>query len=185
MRKSEELPEGHLIQRAADGDKRAFGILYERYLDEIYRFAFYKVSIKNIAEDITEETFLRIWERLPSIYRSDGKIENFRAYVYRMANNLIIDYYRRKKPVEMDLTISASENPSPETVLDFKNTSQHLAEAIQGLDPEFQQIILLRFVNQLSHKEIAKIMGISETNSRVMQFRALKRLKEILSNEES
>jgi len=185
MRKSEELPEDHLIQRAADGDKRAFGILYERYLDEIYRFAFYKVSIESIAEDITEETFLRIWEKLPSIYRSEGKIDNFRAYVYRMANNLVIDYYRRRKPVEMDLTLSISKNPSPEAVLDFKNTSQHLAEAIKGLEPEFQQIILLRFVNQLSHKEIAKIMGISDANSRVMQFRALKRLKEILSTEES
>lgn len=181
MRNREDIPEAHLLELAAKGDKQAFGILYQRYLDDIYRFVFYKVSNQSIAEDITEETFLKIWERMPKIYQKDGGFDNFSAYLYRMANNRVIDYYRKKKPVEIDMTLTESQAPLPEEIMDRQVTSDMLSNAIRKLEPDYQQIIILRFINRLSHKQAASIMNISDVNARVLQFRAIKKLQEMLS----
>lgn len=175
----------NLLYLAAQGDKRAFGRLYEQYLDEIYRFVLYKIGNQIIAEDITEDTFIKTWLSLPRIYQKNGKIDNLRAWLYRTANNQVIDYYRKKKPVENAEGLAQPAKQCLESITDQRALSEQLTESIMALAPDFQQIIILRFINQLSHKETARIMNISENYSRVLQFRALERLKEIFTEKGS
>lgn len=180
MQKLNEATIEHLLSLAARGDKHAFGRLYEYFLGEIYHFVLYKIGNTNIAEDITEETFLNTWLSLPRVYKKDGKIENLRAWLYRTARNKVIDYYRKKKPVEIKEKLIPINKPSPEAITEQHALSERLKKSVLALDPDFQEIIILRFINQLSHKETAHIMDISENYSRVLQYRALKKLKEIL-----
>ena len=184
MQKMDKNPDNQLLSLAAQGDKLAYGMLYTQYLNEIYRFVLFKVGSELTAEDITEEAFLKTWERLPKIYKKDGKIDNFRAWLYRTANNLVIDYYRKKKPVSNIDHTEPSHAAKPEELTQKHEVSRELTQSIKELDPESQQIILLRVVNELPHKEIAKIMNISEGNARVLLFRALKKLKEMLKEKE-
>jgi RNA polymerase sigma-70 factor (ECF subfamily) len=184
MANTEENQQEKLLRLAAQGDKQAYGMLYTRYLDEIYRFVFFKVNSQQTAEDITEETFLKTWESLPRIYKKDGKIDNFRAWLYRTANNLVIDFYRKKKPVSNLEYTRPSNLPVPEEVALDHEISKELTDAVNALEPEFQQIVILRLVNELPHKEVASIMNITEGNSRVLLFRALKKLKELMKKKE-
>lgn len=171
----------HFLSLAAQGDKQAFGRLYESFLDEIFRFVHYKVGNQTIAEDITEDTFIKTWLILPRIYKKNGKIDNLRAWLYRTANNQVIDYYRKKKPVEISEELTKAAKQSPESITDQRDLTEQLTKSVLALAPDFQQIIILRFINQLSHKETARVMKISENYSRVLQYRALKRLKEIFT----
>ena len=181
MKKLEELPDNHLLQLVEKGDKQAFGCLYQRYLKDIYRFVFVKTGDKGIAEDITEDTFIRTWERVIRIKSNQRSISHVRAWLYKTANNLVIDHYRKRKPVPLLDKIIRSNTTSPEEVTEFNEMSETLMESIRALKPKFQQIIILRFINELSHEETASIMKISAANSRVLQFRALKNLKKSLS----
>ena len=184
MVNTEENPQEKLLRLAAQGDKQAFGLLYSRYLDEIYRFVFFKVSSRPTAEDITEETFLKTWESLPKIYKKDGKIDNFRAWLYRIANNLVIDHYRKKKPAFNIEHTRPSKQPLPEELVLEQELSKELVQSIGLLEADHQEIIILRLINELSHRETAEIMNISEGYSRVLLFRALKELKKIIVKKE-
>ena len=184
MANIEENQQEKLLVSAAQGDKQAFGLLYSRYLDEIYRFVYFKVGSRLTAEDITEETFLKTWESLPKIYKKGTKIDNLRAWLYRTAKNLVIDHYRKKKPAYNIEHTRPSKEPLPEDLVLEEEISQNLLHSIQKLEPDHQEIIILRLINDLSHRETAEIMNISEGNSRVLLFRALKKLKEILVEKE-
>lgn len=182
--KSTDLPEERLFRLAAQGNKKAFGRLYERHLDEIYRYVYFRVANPLDAEDITESAFLKAWERLPEIYANGDRIRNFRAWVYRIARNLTIDFQRARKPLPLEYEPqTASGNPPAESV-DRRDLSSQLVEAVQQLEPNLQQVIILRFVNQLSHEETAAIMELQPGHTRVLQYRALKKLQVILSAEE-
>lgn len=174
-----------LIEKAASGDQEAFGDLYERYLEPIYRYVYYRVPTTEEAEDLTETIFLRAWETL--VMKKNIKIDNFRAWIYRIAHNLTIDYHRKKRAINLDSvdTIETmTPSPSdPEIEVQNKLTAQTLNKAIGKLEENFQNVIILRFFNKLSHAETAEIMGINEGNVRVIQYRALKKLQIILSED--
>jgi len=85
--------DAELIVRAVQGDADAFGDLYERYLDQIYRYVYYRVANSLEAEDLTETVFLKAWESLPGM-RTNVKSMNFQAWLYRIAHNLVVDRYR-------------------------------------------------------------------------------------------
>lgn len=172
-----------LLDLAAQGNKKAFGLLYEQYLEEIYRFVYLGINDQWEAEDITENVFLKAWEQLPIIYSQDNQIDNFRAWLYRIARNLMIDFFRSKKPVVLEDNIFSDEM-SPENVFTENNLSNRLINAIMRLEPNYRQIIVLRFVNQVSHKEAADIMKLGYNNVRVLQYRALKKLRSLLTDEE-
>jgi RNA polymerase sigma-70 factor (ECF subfamily) len=176
--------EGHLLSLAAKGDKKAFGRLYEQHLDEILRYVFYKVGDTHEAEDITEEVFLKTWRHLPELYEKRGRIDNFRAWVYRIAHNLVIDFYRARKPLSLKEDLIPVEENNPEVITENAFTSRRLAKAIMALQDNYQEIIILRFVNQLSHEEAALIMNLNRGHARVLQFRALKKLHSILTSQD-
>src|SRR5437870_5432603 len=105
--------EGKLVRLAVDGDSEAFGALYVRHMDVIYRYIYFRISDEVEAEDLTEEVFIRAWEALPSY--KPGEFP-FTSWLYRIAHNLIIDYHRKRKPqILPDLEIHLTETvPSSE-----------------------------------------------------------------------
>jgi RNA polymerase sigma-70 factor (ECF subfamily) len=170
-----------LLSRALEGDRGAFGLLYERYLDPLYRYIFYRTGEPKDAEDLTELTFLKAWEQLPALGRREP-IRNFRAWIYRISHNLVVDHYRTRRrvvPLEAGVLLSSKEDEPAEQVEAGEERKQ-LAHAISQLEPILQQVIVARFINTLSHAETAEIIGKSEGHVRVLQYRALKKLKQLL-----
>lgn len=183
MQKPDESPENQLLKLAVEGSKQAFGELYTHYLDEIFRFVYFKVGRVLTAEDITEDAFIKAWEHLPRIYKRDGTVKNFRALLYRIANNLVIDYYRKKKPVENINEEKPSQSSKPETIAIESQEVEQIGQALRKLKPVEQQIIILRLINDLPHKEAASIMNITENHARVLLHRALKKLRSIVTRD--
>jgi RNA polymerase sigma-70 factor (ECF subfamily) len=175
--------EAQIIYKAIAGEKQAFGLLYEKYSDAMLRYFFFRFASIEVAEDMTESVFIKAWEALPSFYLS-GKELNFHAWLYRIAHNLLVDFLRSHKE---ETSIDAiGELPSmkslPEKEIEQREFKTQLAKAINLLDGQSLQVVMNRFIAGLDHRETAKIMGISEGNVRVIQFRALKKLKEILGD---
>jgi RNA polymerase sigma-70 factor (ECF subfamily) len=177
-----EQRESQLTDRARQGDKEAYGDLYELYLDEIYRYVFYRVSNEADAEDLTEQVFLKAWENLPA-YR--GEVP-FKAWLYRIARNTTVDYYRtRKQSVPLDENDSLIEKKDqPEEKALSRETALRLNGAISKLSPLHQDVIILRFVNGYSTAEIAQILERSTGAVRVLQHRALNAIQGFLMAED-
>jgi RNA polymerase sigma-70 factor, ECF subfamily len=171
--------EAALIKRAVRGDSEAFGILYVRYMDPIYRYIFFRIGDEVEAEDITEEVFIRAWEALPNYTYGEYP---FTSWLYRIARNRIIDHHRKHKAQALpDLELhQAGIVQSSEEKLVQKMDAAHLAEAIQMLEEEEQQVVILRFMEGLSHREVAAVIGKSEGASRIIQHRALAALQKAL-----
>jgi RNA polymerase sigma-70 factor (ECF subfamily) len=179
-----DLTDSALLDRVSQGDNLAFGALYERYLDHIYRHVYYRLADHTEAEDVTEMVFLKAWQAL-SARKKSIKVQNFRAWLYRIAHNEVIKHYRTHKPT---LTIDHATNlrdptASLETNILAMQESQLLAQAIAQLEPNYQQVIVCRFISQLSPGEIAKIMDIQPGHVRVLQHRALKKMETLLTQE--
>lgn len=172
-----KLREQHLILKIRKGDKEAFSEIYDNYLDKIYRFVYFKVSSKETAEDISGETFLKTLDYIIS----EKEIENLQAFIYRIANNLVIDHYRQNKK---DVPLENVEH----FLLD--NKEQHLLsddlrtveKALYELKDEYREIIILCYLDQLSAKEAAEVLEKPEGTVRVTLHRALKSLRENLEN---
>jgi RNA polymerase sigma-70 factor, ECF subfamily len=171
----------HLLKLATQGDKRAFGVLYERYLGEIYRYVYYRVGDQREAEDITASTFSRTWEVLPRIAEAEVSIRSIRHWLYGVARNLVTDFYRTRETVALPEDFHRDQD-LVEGEIEKRFQARQLTEAILQLRPDYQQIIILRFVNQLSHRETAEIMALSDGQSRIMQYRALRKLREIMTD---
>ena len=181
---SDQRTDEKLIAQAGRGDRQAFGILYERYLEAIYRYMFYRVALQEDAEDLTEQVFLKIWEKIPRL-KSKERVRNFRAWLYRISHNLVVDYYREKAKdtsVALEERLVANEANLDQVIVDQED-DERLAQAIRQLEPIYQEILTARFINQLSHVETAAIVGKSHGHVRVLQYRALRKLKIILSED--
>jgi len=172
------ITDSKLVDQAVHGDKHAFGHLYERYLDDIYRYVYFRVFNHQVAEDLTEMVFLRAWEALP---KSRRKIKNFRAWIYRIAHNLVIDHKRKKRPEILETEPMVQDTFSNiEAGFEEKQESQELMQAIAQLESKYRQVIVLRFFNQISHAEAAQILDIDEGHVRVLQYRGLKQLRQLM-----
>lgn len=178
MKQSEQ--EFSLLQRAVDGDADAFGDLYETYMLEIYRYFYYRLGDIRDAEDMTETVFLRVWESLPEF---DVQRASLRTWLYRVSHNLLVDRYRRPEEIESLAEVPLeAPGPDPEKSLIQAQDMERLLSALRSLKPEHQQVVLLRFVNRLSHSEAGEIMGRSEGALRVLQYRALKAMRRELGD---
>lgn len=172
-----QLDDNELLDLIAEGNKRAFGTLYERYADAIYRYILFQVNGNKLeAEDLTEDVFLRAFKL---VMKKRKKNASFKALVYRIAHNLVIDRYRtHKASVSLDQVEELKDtNPHPENVMQTKELSEELAAAVAQLKPKMQTVIILRFVVGADTSETAEIMGITESYVRVLQFRALNALR--------
>jgi RNA polymerase sigma-70 factor (ECF subfamily) len=174
--------EHQLVSRAVRRDSAAFGILYETHLDRVYRYVYYRVGSATEAEDLTEQVFLKAWEAI-SRYESRGV--PFIAWLYRLAHNLVVDHYRARRPTMPLEEVPEAEEPGA-NILDSVESeldAEEIRLAVRKLSPEHQQLIVLRFVEGMSHAEVAQITGKSEGATRVVQYRALQSLAKAMQSE--
>ncbi len=154
---------------------------YDLYAEAIYRHCLFRLYSKEKAEEMMQEAFMKTWQYLAK----GNQVENIRAFLYRVTNNLIIDYSRKKREdslemlMEMHPDFEPSTNPTPQ----FDNTLmvQTVFEEMKKLSAEMRQIITMRHVDDLDPKEIGEILGISPNNVSVRINRALRQLQQILN----
>lgn len=185
MRPSNNVKEKLLffkIRNWADTD--SFGQLYDMYAIKIYRYAYFRVGSVEEAQDITSQTFLKVWEYL--ISPESEKVRNINAFVYRVARNMIVDHFRKKGiDQEFSETIElAEEMAAPENTLDLIQKSldkDALMAAIKKLKTIHQEVVLMRYVEDMDLNDIAIIINKSNGATRVLIHRALQELKNIIN----
>jgi RNA polymerase sigma-70 factor (ECF subfamily) len=169
-----------LVKRAIKGDEDAFGELYKLYVNKIFRFVKYLLSDREVAQDITQNAFVNAWK---SINRFSIDKGTFQAYLYTIARNLARDYIRKKKTLSLffyEQTISDG-NILIEKVI-VKEKQEKINEMLKELKMFDRQLVVLRFFEELTFKEIAQIIGKKESAVRVQTHRALKKIKKLYKN---
>lgn len=164
-------------------DTEAFAELYDLYVKRIYRFVFFKVGSHENAEDITSEVFLKTWQFLISGSEGADEIKSFSGLLYRIARNSIIDFYRaraNKPEVAINEEMEIGDSGKWYQELEQKIDAQKIIAAIKKLKQEYQEILTLKYVDELEVKEIAEITNKGQIAVRVTMHRALKKLKDIL-----
>jgi RNA polymerase sigma-70 factor, ECF subfamily len=183
----EKLKDKAIYSRLVQKDKDAFIKAYDLYIDDIYRFVFFKINNQEEAEDITSLVFLRCWEYIQNNSIKDYK--TLKALFYKVARNLIIDHYRKKssrQSIVKEEDISAidivDETQNPQIKFENEYDLQIVKDKIFLLKDEYREVIILNYINDLSISEIAQIMDKSKGNVRILLFRALKALRDLVKN---
>jgi RNA polymerase sigma-70 factor (ECF subfamily) len=172
-----------LVHRAQAGDAEAFGLLYDRYVDQVYRYIAYRVASAAVAEDLTSETFLRALRRIGT-FTWQGR--DVGAWFTTIARNLVADHYKsgryRLELTTDDVTDSGSAPviEGPERAVLEGMTNKVLLQAIKQLNAEQQECIVLRFLQGMSVAETAQIMGKNDGAIKALQYRAIRTLGRIL-----
>ncbi len=170
-----------LARRVSDGDSEAFQTLYESHLDTIYRYVYYKVGNGQLAEDLTQHIFMKAWE---AINRYQWRELPFQHWLLRLARNTVIDHYRSTKPANATLLDPIGEGIDPEEELAQSEMIRTLQEAVRQLPDEQREVIVLRFIEQMPHADVALHLGKSAATVRVIQHRALQALRRLLEQDE-
>lgn len=175
--------ERDLVQQARRGDPDAFGLLYDQYVDRVYRFIYYRVSDVPLAEDLTSRVFLRAWEHLPN-YRDRGL--SFGSWLFSIARNSVIDHYRTARPEQALEAAGAvpDQGADPEEALSASLQSDRLAEALQQLTDEQREVLVLKFIEGYSTEEVARLMDKQPGAIRALQMRGLQALERVLDKED-
>ena len=169
-----------LVDQAASGDSAAFGVLYERLLDPIYRYFYYRTGQAAEAEDLTEQVFLRAWQTV-NTFRWQGR--PFLAWLYRVAHNLHVNHVRARRaelPLERGLAHQTIADPHAATQLARTLDADLLMRGIRQLTPDQQEVILLRFAEGLDTAQVAAVLEKHQGAIRALQMRAIQRLRQVL-----
>ena len=173
--------EASLIERAAR-DAEAFGALYERYVDRIYNYVYYRVGNAHDAEDLTARVFFRALAHIDT-YRDHGA--PFAAWLYRIAHNLVANWHRdrsRRRDIRLDDLVGLAERgDGPEHLAERSEEARVLLAAIAALPAERQQVLILKFAEGMSNVEIARVMGRTEGAVKSLYHRTLIALRDELS----
>ena len=163
--------------------KKLFLEAYDQFADAIFRHCFFRCGDRERARDLTQETFVRIWEYMVR----GGEIKSMKAFLYRIANNLIVDSFRKKKSVSLDAMQNEGFDPANE-VSDDRATALDTKKALQVLDqlePSFRDVITMRYIDDLSPREIAEVLQQTENAVSVRIHRGLKQARELLVKQQS
>jgi len=176
----DQVSDAELVARARH-DPDAFGQLYERYVDKIYNYMYYRTGSHYDAEDLTAKVF---YQALMHVKRYVERGLPFSAWLYRIAHNLVANWYRSKnrQVINLDeMTASALQHPGeiPEKSFEHQDEQRLLLRLIRRLPEDRQQLVILKFVNQLSNQEIGQIMGRSEGAIKSLYHRTLLTLREL------
>ena len=168
----QQLETERKLVEAARSSPVAFGALYERYVDAIFSYVYHRVGDRTVAEDIVSETFHRALENIQGF---EWRGVAFSAWLYRIASNAIAARYRREPIMggDEDLEHALEPEPGPELALTQLEWKTDLLAAVRALPDDQQQVILLRFGQELRNKEIARIMQRSEGAIKALLHRAL------------
>lgn len=168
--------EARIVERAVEGSRQAFSLLFNQYYDSLNRYFFFRLGNQQEAEDLTGIIFLKVWQNLRRFNPSKG---TFKAWLYRIAHNTLIDQYRKKRD-EISLNEVQDfiiEGTKPEEEIITKQKILQLKKALDHLDERSRSVIVYRFIAGLDHHETAQLLGISDGNVRVIQLRALEKVK--------
>ncbi len=179
--RGQDEAEARLVEQAKS-DPQAFGLLYERYVERIYNYVFYRTGNQQEAEDLTAKTFHKA---LDHIGRFDNRGVPFSAWLYRIAHNLVANWHRdgaRRKelPLEQQVHVMPARS-RPEQLAEATEEREALLGAIRRLPSDRQQLILLKFIDSLPNAQIGDIMGRSEGAIKSLYHRTLIALREDLS----
>jgi RNA polymerase sigma-70 factor (ECF subfamily) len=167
-----------LIAQAKD-DPEAFSLLYERYVKNIYSYIYYRTGNHHDAEDLVSRTFYRA---LKHFARYEDRGAPFSAYLYRIAHNMVANWHRdrsRRQVVPLnEMMLSSLKREQPAAVAEAKGEQEALLGAVHRLPPDRQELLILKFVDQLSNAEIAKIMGRTEGAIKSLYHRTLLALRQ-------
>ncbi|SCE98034.1 RNA polymerase sigma-70 factor, ECF subfamily [Micromonospora matsumotoense] len=174
-----------LVERAQAGESEAFGLIYDRYLDTVFRFVYFRVGNRQLAEDLTSDTFLRALKRIGS-FTWQGR--DLGAWLVTIARNLVADHFKsgryRLEVTTGDVLDADREDRgpegSPEAAVVEHITNVALLTAVTRLNPEQQECIVLRFLQGLSVAETARAMGKNEGAIKALQYRAVRALARLL-----
>ena len=171
--------ENRLVEMAVAGNSEAFGKLYDMHVDRIYRHIRYRVNSNADAEDLTQQVFIKAWQ---AIGRYKQTRSPFFAWLVTISHNTVIDFYRSRKqevPLEFDMPAGQPLN-NPALAAEAADSEENVRRAIQKLHGDQQQVLLMRFIEDFSYKEIAEALGKSEGAIRVILHRGLGKLKNIM-----
>jgi RNA polymerase sigma-70 factor (ECF subfamily) len=175
---------GQLVDAAKSGDSEAFAGLYDRYLDTVYRYVYYRVGSRQLAEDLTSETFLRALRRIDS-FNWQGR--DFGAWLVTIARNLVADHFKssrfRLEITTADMVEAAGDDEvaeGPESAVIRTHTNVELMDAVKRLNAAQQECLVLRFLQGFSVAETARAMGKNEGAIKTLQYRAIRTLAQLL-----
>lgn len=171
-----------LFLKVKNQDPEAFGEFYDLYVTRIYRFVFFKINSVSDAQDITSEVFLKLWQ-----YIKEGKdIRNLNAFIYMIARNSVIDFYRQNK-VEDPISEEHENIPDEQKdILRQQIMDSELSDVLKGIEnlkDEYKEVIILKYLDELSIAEIASVINKSNGAVRVLLYRATKALKENINDQ--
>ena len=155
--------------------------LYEDLAESVFRHCYFRLSDRDKAKDLMQEAFTRTWEQLGK----GAEIKNLKAFVYRVANNLIIDTYRKKKESSLDAMQEEGFDPGideHESIMSMI-AGREIIELLDGLDDKYRQVIVLRYVDDLAPREIAHIIGETENVVSVRLHRGLRQVRNLIKAE--
>lgn len=163
---------------ANTNQQEQFSQAYDQYADAIFRYCYYRVFDREQAKDVMQEAFCKTWK-----YLADGKhIDNIRAFLYRTANNLIIDNSRKKKSISLEGIMEKGFTPSsnPKEKQDQHFAVKDVMTVVQSLEDKYRDVIILKYIEGLSTKEIALLTGEKENNIHVRISRALEKVRHMV-----
>lgn len=171
--------ETEVLKRASEGDRDAFGELYEHYIDRIFNYVYYRTGNTHDAEDLTARVFQRAMNHIHN-YTDRGV--PFSAWLYRIAHNLVANWHRdrsRKQEIPIhDVPVIKAQGNHPELSLVRSEEQEALLKLIRKLPPERQHLLILKFVENLSNSKIGQIMGRSEGAIKSLYHRTLLSLRD-------
>ena len=187
VRSGERDEDAALARRASSGEAEAFGVLYDRYVDAVYRYVFYRVRNEAEAEDVTSDVFIRALRAIPTYEPRQA----FLAWLYRIARNAVIDRSRRQKTRTQVSFEDALAHPMGDQTVDPNagllagSDAAVVRAAMQQLTPLQQEVLVLRYVEGYDTKTISKLVGKRDGTIRGIEFRALKQLRALIPSRES
>jgi RNA polymerase sigma-70 factor, ECF subfamily len=172
-----------LVKKSLDGDVEAYGQLYALYLDRIYRYIFYQIRDEMKAQDITQEVFIKAWK---AIKTCGGKENTFKAWLYRIAHNHLVDTIRKTHQyVPLEVSDPGDNGEDIEQNVESSIEQQNVLRLVDDLPIQQRQIIILKFIEGYDNAEIAQITGKRQGAIRAIQLRALNSLRQRLRVEVS
>lgn len=180
--KPDEQEVQRLVSECQNGETASFGRLYDLYINSVYRYVYYRVNQEDV-EDVVEDVFVRVWENIDKYVPGEHP---FSSWLFRIAHNLVVDHYRKtRKHISLRENLPKHIIQSDDDPADWASTRINQAfirESLVDLKESYQQVLVLKYLSGFSNKEIAEIMDSNEGNVRILQYRALKALREILED---
>ncbi len=167
-----------LVLNVQKGDKDSFSKIYDLFVDPLYRYLFFRVNKEDV-DDLLVQIFLKTWENIKKYKKTKGS--RFSSWIFRIAHNLVVDYYRNNKikdVSDLDINIpSFDREHNPLIKAEDKINIKILKKALKNIKEHYREFLVLKFINELTNKEISEMLEKTEGSVRILQLRSLRALK--------